>query len=232
MLSPGNRVMYHLKNGLERVFVKEELICIPKDTELLPDYVQKLWQSSPSQSQLSIFEVTVRHTYPTGILQALHMKFSPLIHCTLAFRWCHNLPRLPCELWTMPLVTEYLVQLRFHPLVPLRLVSEGLATGSLHYSCVHPSGSVFKGIVRHSKCVKSTPLYGKDLDVFALEFLQKASPIAPHIPNDHFPHTDSSGSLPHGVELMDSMSSEKTTNTFLLAFRGLKPNMDFRSFDM
>ena len=35
-----NRVMYHLKDGLERVFLKEELMLIPKDTELLPDYVQ------------------------------------------------------------------------------------------------------------------------------------------------------------------------------------------------
>ena len=39
--SPGNRVIYHLKDGPERVSVKEELIPIPKDTELLPDFVQK-----------------------------------------------------------------------------------------------------------------------------------------------------------------------------------------------
>ena len=36
---PGNRVMYYL-NGPERAFVKEELILIPEDTELPPDYVQ------------------------------------------------------------------------------------------------------------------------------------------------------------------------------------------------
>ena len=39
--NPGNRVMYFLKNGPERSFVKEELMQIPEDTELPPDYVQK-----------------------------------------------------------------------------------------------------------------------------------------------------------------------------------------------
>ena len=38
--SPGNRVMYYLLDGPERVFVKEELMLIPEDTELPPDYVQ------------------------------------------------------------------------------------------------------------------------------------------------------------------------------------------------
>ena len=38
---PGNSVMYYLKDGPERAFVLEELILIPKDTELPPDYVQK-----------------------------------------------------------------------------------------------------------------------------------------------------------------------------------------------
>ena len=38
---PGNRVMYYLKDGPERAFVKEELMLIPEDTELPPDYVQK-----------------------------------------------------------------------------------------------------------------------------------------------------------------------------------------------
>ena len=37
----GNRVMYFLKDGPERSFVKEELMQIPEDTELPPDYVQK-----------------------------------------------------------------------------------------------------------------------------------------------------------------------------------------------
>ena len=37
----GNRVMYYLKDGSERAFVSEELMLIPKDTELPPDYVQK-----------------------------------------------------------------------------------------------------------------------------------------------------------------------------------------------
>ena len=37
----GNRVMYYLKDGSERAFVSEELMLIPEDTELPPDYVQK-----------------------------------------------------------------------------------------------------------------------------------------------------------------------------------------------
>ena len=36
----GNRVMYYLLNGPERGFVSEELMLIPEDTELPPDYVQ------------------------------------------------------------------------------------------------------------------------------------------------------------------------------------------------
>ena len=39
--NPGNRVMYYLKDGPERTFVSEELMLIPEDTELPPDYVQK-----------------------------------------------------------------------------------------------------------------------------------------------------------------------------------------------
>ena len=38
---PGNRVMYCLKDGPERAFVKEELMLIPEDKELPPDYFQK-----------------------------------------------------------------------------------------------------------------------------------------------------------------------------------------------
>ena len=38
--NPGNRVMYYLLNGPERAFVSEELMLIPEDTELPPDYVQ------------------------------------------------------------------------------------------------------------------------------------------------------------------------------------------------
>ena len=38
--SHDNPVMYNLSNGLQRVFMKEELMLIPKCTELLPDYVQ------------------------------------------------------------------------------------------------------------------------------------------------------------------------------------------------
>ena len=39
--NPGNRVMYYLKDGPERAFVSEELMLIPEDTELSPDYVQE-----------------------------------------------------------------------------------------------------------------------------------------------------------------------------------------------
>ena len=37
----GNRVMYYLTGGPERAFVSEELMLIPEDTELPPDYVQE-----------------------------------------------------------------------------------------------------------------------------------------------------------------------------------------------
>ena len=36
-----NRMMYYLKGRPERAFVKEELMLIPEDTELPPDYLQK-----------------------------------------------------------------------------------------------------------------------------------------------------------------------------------------------
>ena len=39
--NPGNRVMYYLANGPERAFVLEELMLIPEDTELPPDYIQE-----------------------------------------------------------------------------------------------------------------------------------------------------------------------------------------------
>ena len=41
MLSLSNRAMYDLADGLKRAFMKEELMLIPKDTELPPDFVQK-----------------------------------------------------------------------------------------------------------------------------------------------------------------------------------------------
>ena len=39
--NPGNRMMYYLLDGSERVFVSEELMLIPEDTDLPPDYVQE-----------------------------------------------------------------------------------------------------------------------------------------------------------------------------------------------
>ena len=39
--NPGNHVMYYLADGPERAFVSEELMLIPEDTELPPDYVQE-----------------------------------------------------------------------------------------------------------------------------------------------------------------------------------------------
>ena len=35
----GNRVMYYLLDGPDRAFVSEELMLIPEDTELPPDYI-------------------------------------------------------------------------------------------------------------------------------------------------------------------------------------------------
>ena len=37
----GNRMMYYLSDGPEKAFVSEELMLIPEDTELPPDYIQK-----------------------------------------------------------------------------------------------------------------------------------------------------------------------------------------------
>ena len=37
----GNRVMYYLSDGPERAFESEELMLIPEDTELPPDYIQE-----------------------------------------------------------------------------------------------------------------------------------------------------------------------------------------------
>ena len=37
---PGNRALYYLHEGPKRAFVREELLKIPEDTELPPDYVQ------------------------------------------------------------------------------------------------------------------------------------------------------------------------------------------------
>ena len=39
--SPGNQVIYYLADEPERAFVKEELMLIPQDIELPPDFVQK-----------------------------------------------------------------------------------------------------------------------------------------------------------------------------------------------
>ena len=36
----GNRTIYYLDNGIKRSFVKEELMSIPEDTKLPPNYVQ------------------------------------------------------------------------------------------------------------------------------------------------------------------------------------------------
>ena len=37
---PGNSEVYYLSDGPKRAFVSEELMLIPEDTELPPDYVQ------------------------------------------------------------------------------------------------------------------------------------------------------------------------------------------------
>ena len=38
----GNRMIYYLHGGPKRAFVREELLKVPEDTELPPDYVQ-IW---------------------------------------------------------------------------------------------------------------------------------------------------------------------------------------------
>ena len=42
MENPGNCVMYYLLDGSKQAFLSEELMLIPEDTELLPDYIQEL----------------------------------------------------------------------------------------------------------------------------------------------------------------------------------------------
>ena len=44
--NPGNHVMYYLLDRPERAFVSEELMLIPENTELPPDYVQE-WLGLP-----------------------------------------------------------------------------------------------------------------------------------------------------------------------------------------
>ena len=39
--NPVNRVIYYLRDGPEPAFVSEELMLIPEDTELPPDYIQE-----------------------------------------------------------------------------------------------------------------------------------------------------------------------------------------------
>ena len=49
MENPGNHVMYYLRSprtphggdGPEQAFASEELMLIPEDTELPPDYIQE-----------------------------------------------------------------------------------------------------------------------------------------------------------------------------------------------
>ena len=79
MENPGNHVMYYLSDGPEKAFASEELMLIPEDTELPPDYVQEwyylsnwidincelsLWTPcrAPNLGG-SMFEITVRHFY-------------------------------------------------------------------------------------------------------------------------------------------------------------------------
>ena len=37
----GQRVLYYLRDGPKRSFVREELMLIPEETQLPPDYVQE-----------------------------------------------------------------------------------------------------------------------------------------------------------------------------------------------
>ena len=38
---PGNRALYHLQDGPDRAFVREELMHISKDTQVPPDWVSE-----------------------------------------------------------------------------------------------------------------------------------------------------------------------------------------------
>ena len=39
--NPGQRVLYYLTDGPERAFVREELMDIPEDTQVPPEWVEK-----------------------------------------------------------------------------------------------------------------------------------------------------------------------------------------------
>ena len=36
---PGNRVLYYLQDGPDRIFVREELMHVSEDTQVPPDWV-------------------------------------------------------------------------------------------------------------------------------------------------------------------------------------------------
>ena len=36
---PGNRVLYYLQDGPDRIFVRKELMHVSEDTQVLPDWV-------------------------------------------------------------------------------------------------------------------------------------------------------------------------------------------------
>ena len=38
---PGNRILHYLKNGPDRAFVREELMHIPEDTQVSPEWVSE-----------------------------------------------------------------------------------------------------------------------------------------------------------------------------------------------
>ena len=57
MENPSNHVMYYFADRPERAFVSEELMLIPEDTELPPDYVQN-WQKTLAIGNVSYLSVT------------------------------------------------------------------------------------------------------------------------------------------------------------------------------
>ena len=52
--------MYHLDGGPGTTFVKEELMLIPEDTELPPDYVQKCRNGEMSSRLLLDIPIQLR----------------------------------------------------------------------------------------------------------------------------------------------------------------------------
>ena len=74
MSSPGNRMIYRLKDGIETVFIKEELMLIPEATEL-PLIMSKNGEEVPaSKMNFSTAEqglAWLSHEVPTALKESI-----------------------------------------------------------------------------------------------------------------------------------------------------------------